>query len=90
MGSRVRAWELIADGFRATYALADGPTQGGATMTVRDAPARATTADDAAVRARLRRGGQRVPCLGCPAMIPPSKTLCASCAEDMGYARRAR
>lgn len=52
--------------------------------------ARATTADEAAVRARQRRAGRKVGCLGCDAMIPPSKTLCACCAEDMGYARRAR
>jgi hypothetical protein len=29
-------------------------------------------------------------CLGCPGQIPANKTLCASCAEDMGYPRRAR
>ena len=46
----------------------------------------------------LRREGRRasaIPgnrhyCMGCERLISVTKAMCASCAEDMGYARRAR
>lgn len=33
---------------------------------------------------------RKVSCLGCDKQINPKYTLCAACAEDMGYGRRAR
>ncbi len=42
---------------------------------------------DPRTRGALYRNG----CLGCDANLRnPAHTLCAACAEDMGYARRAR
>lgn len=38
----------------------------------------------------MNKPAPKVQCMGCPKLIPASKTICAACAEDMGYARRAR
>lgn len=40
--------------------------------------------------AHRRSGEMRVGCSGCDRSIPARYTICAACAEDMGYARRAR
>lgn len=37
-----------------------------------------------------QRATSKVSCLGCDKLINPKFTLCGSCAEDMGYARRPR